>query len=82
MRARVPQEREVYPIGLREPLPAIRVPLRPSDADVILDLQTLINQCHERRHYHLLNYQLALEPPLGTQDAAWVEQLLRQQGLI
>ncbi len=30
---------EVYPISLREPLPNFRVPLRPGDRDVILQLQ-------------------------------------------
>ena len=34
-----PNGREVYPIRLRERLPAIRVPLRPTDDDVLLDLQ-------------------------------------------
>ena len=74
-----PAEQEVYPIRLRERLPVIRVPLRPTDADVILDLQPLIDQCHERGRYHLLDYRLALEPPLPPEDAAWTEELLRQQ---
>ncbi|MGH7967204.1 MAG: DUF4058 family protein [Limisphaerales bacterium] len=77
-----PEEREVYPIRLRERLPAIRVPLRPADADVVLDLQPLIDQCHERGRYHLLDYRLPLEPPLGPDDAAWADQLLRQQHLL
>ena len=50
--------------NLGERLPVIRVPLRPADADVVLDLQPLIDQCHERGRYHLLNYRLALDPPL------------------
>jgi hypothetical protein len=75
-------EQEVYPIRLREPLPAIRIPLRPSDADVVLDLQALIDACHERRRYHLLDYRLALDPSLSPEDAAWAEQLLREHQLI
>jgi hypothetical protein len=81
-RATRPGEQEVYPIRLRERLPAIRVPLRPTDADVVLDLQPLIDQCHERGRYHLLNYRLALNPPLPSEDAAWAEQLLRQHHLL
>jgi hypothetical protein len=73
--------REVYPIRLRERLPAIRVPLRPSDADVIVDLQPLIDQCHERGRYHLLNYRLDPEPPLPPEEAAWVDQVLRGHSL-
>jgi hypothetical protein len=75
-------ECEVYPNRLRERLPAIRVPLRPTDADVVLDLQPLIDQCHERGRYHLLNYRLPLEPPLPPEDAAWADQLLRQHQLL
>jgi len=81
-RATSPQQREAYPIGLRQRLPNIRVPLRPSDADARLDLQPLIDQCHERGRYHLLNYRLALDPPLPGEDAAWAEQLLHQHQLL
>jgi hypothetical protein len=77
-----PGEREVYPIPLRERLPTIRVPLRPTDADAVLDLQPLINQCHERGRYHMLNYRLGLNPPLPAEDAAWADQLLRQAQLL
>lgn len=77
-RAARPGEEEVYPIRLRERLPVIRVPLRPADADVVLDLQPLIDQCHERGRYHLLNYRLALDPPLSLEDSAWADQLLHQ----
>jgi hypothetical protein len=76
-----PGAHEVYPIRLRERLPVIRVPLRPSDADVVLDLQPLIDQCHERGRYHMLNYRLDLQPPLPSEEAVWVDQLLRTQGL-
>jgi len=77
-----PGEREVYPIRLRERLPSIRVPLRPTDADVVLNLQPLIDQCHDRGRYHLLNYRLELHPPLAPEDAAWANQLLRDHGLV
>jgi hypothetical protein len=72
----------VYPVGLRARLPTIRVPLRPTDADVVVELQALIDQCHERGRYHLLNYRLGLNPPLPTEDAAWAEQLLRERHLL
>lgn len=74
-------ERELYPICLRDRLPAVRVPLRPADADVILDLQPLIDQCHERGRYHLLDYRLDLHPPLAPEEALWVDRILRQHGL-
>jgi hypothetical protein len=64
-----------------ERLPAIRVPLRPTDADVVLDLQPLIDQCHERGRYHLLDYRLNPEPPLPPEDVAWVDEILRSHHL-
>jgi hypothetical protein len=81
-RAARPGEHEVYPIGLRERLPAIGVPLRPTDADVVLDLQPLIDKCHERGRYHLLNYRLDLNPPLTPEDAKWTNQLLHDHHLL
>ena len=80
-RAARPTEHEVYPIRLRERLPAIRVPLRPTDADVVADLQPLIDQCHERGRYHLLNYRLDLDPPLPPEETAWVEGIVREHQL-
>jgi hypothetical protein len=72
---------EVYPIRLRDRLPAIRVPLRPTDSDVVVDLQPLINRCHERGRYHLLNYRLELDPPLSSEEAVWVDEILRAHAL-
>jgi len=80
-RAAQPVAYEVYPVRLRDRLPVIRVPLRPSDADGVLDLQPLINQCHERGRYHLLNYGLELEPPLLPEEATWVDEILRAHAL-
>lgn len=80
-RAALPAALEVYPIGLRERLPVIRVPLRPSDADVPADLQPLIDQCHERGRYHLLDYRADPDPPFPPEAAVWVDQVLREGGL-
>jgi hypothetical protein len=80
-RASKPAEREVYPIRLRDRLPAIRVPLRSTDADVVLDLQPLVDQCHERGRDHRLDYHLDLHPPLAPEEAVWVDHLLREHGL-
>ena len=76
-----PKEREAYVIGLHQPLPVISIPLRPKDADVALELQPLIDQCHERGRYHRLRYRAELDPPFTPEDAAWVDQILRQHQL-
>jgi hypothetical protein len=67
-------------ISLREPLPTIAVPLRESDAEVPLCLQTLIERCYENGRYDDLDYTRPPEPPLDPDAAAWADALLREAG--
>ena len=76
-----PRTHEVYRASLREPLPSIRVPLRPTDADVPLNLQTLIERCYHHGRYDDINYRVAPHPPLEPPDAAWAEELLAAKTL-
>ena len=70
---------EVYPISLREPLPTIRVPLRPSDADVPLALQSLIDRVYaEGLHGRTTRYAEPLRPRLPAEDAEWAARLLAE----
>jgi hypothetical protein len=80
-RASEPDQREIYPLRLREKLPAIRVPLRASDKDAVLELQPLIDQAFERGRYWLMDYQRDLQPPLVKSDAEWADELLKKSGL-
>lgn len=64
---------EAYSFQLRERLPAIRIPLRKSDTDVVLNLQALVDQVYEDGRYDDLDYGKPLDPPLGAQDAEWVK---------
>ena len=81
-RASHPKEGETYVIGLRDPLPVISIPLRPTDPDIPLELQPLIDRCHQRGRYYRLRYQAELTPPLCPSDRDWVQATLRQQELI
>jgi len=74
-RADRPGQVELYPAPLRERLPDVHIPLRPSDADARLDLQTLIDACHQRGRYANLDYNAPLDPPLSDDDARWVRSL-------
>ena len=76
------KQREAYVAGLRDCLPVISIPLRATDADVALKLQSLIDQCHERGRYHMLRYRAELDPPLPSDDAAWVQEILHQRELV
>ena len=71
----------VVPLPLRQRLTAISVPLRPTDSDVQLDLQELINQCYRRGRYSSIDYRYDPNPPLTGDDAAWADTLLRSTGL-
>lgn len=74
---------QVWPLGLRERLPVIPVPLLPPDPDVPLDLQAAVSACFDLVGYErLLPYSLPPPPPdLVAEDAAWVAARLRAAGL-
>jgi hypothetical protein len=72
---------EVYRVAIEEPLPTIRIPLRKTDDDAILNLQSLVDQCYRNGGYDDLNYAADPTPPLDSQAAAWAARLLREKGL-
>ncbi|MCY2992152.1 MAG: DUF4058 family protein [Planctomycetota bacterium] len=72
---------EVYPVPIRQRLPTVRIPLRQTDAEVPLDLQTLIEQCYRNGGYDAdLDYHHPPQPPLTAEDDSWADNLLRSQG--
>ncbi|TVS10458.1 MAG: DUF4058 family protein [Planctomycetaceae bacterium] len=76
-----PQHRlEYYPIPLASRLPAIRIPLRPDDRDVLLRLQSLVDQAYENGRYDDLEYAEPLAPPLDADESAWFQQRLQSLG--
>lgn len=71
----------LFPIGLRQPLPEIPIPLRASDKPVLLPLQTLFDGAYEDGRYdQTIDYSRPLDPPLHPEDAAWAEQLVKASG--
>jgi hypothetical protein len=81
-RAVRPGKAEVYPMPLWERLPVVKIPLRPSDADVLLDLQTLVEQCYRNGAYEgTLNYAVDPDPPLFGADKVWANEWLCEKGL-
>jgi hypothetical protein len=68
---------EIYSMPLRDPLPKMKIPLRETDADVILDLQSLIDRVYRNGAYHLeIDYRRPPLPPLEPDDQAWAAQIL------
>jgi hypothetical protein len=79
-RAGTPDQWAVYPMPLREPLPRIPIPLRPTDADVGLELQPLIDRVYTAGGHDDIDYTKLPTPPLDPDDAAWAAQLLQTAG--
>ena len=72
-----------YRIPLRDPLPTLQVPLRPTDGPgVQLNLQAVIDQACRDGGLRDWDYLEPLVPPLPAEDAAWAEERLRAAGLV
>lgn len=80
-RAWRPGTREIYACPLRERLPAIRIPLRPTDQDLVLDLQPLVDRCYEVGRYYTDRLSDVPGPAVDPDEAAWIEERLREAGL-
>jgi hypothetical protein len=62
---------------LREKLKIIRVPLRRTDPDVALDLQSLVDHCYESGRYgEVINYNKPPSPLLPEAEANWAKEIL------
>ncbi|MCW5923944.1 MAG: DUF4058 family protein [Saprospiraceae bacterium] len=68
---------DIWPVGLRSPLPVVPVPLAAPDQDVPLDLQHALREVYKDAAYHLsIDYSAAPPPPkLEAEDAAWAQGL-------
>ncbi len=70
---------DVWPLGYRDPLPIVPVPLLPGDADVALDLQAAWRSIYEAFGYELLtDYSRPPKVPMPPEDAAWAAELLKR----
>jgi len=74
---------EVYLFGIRDPIPTFRLPLQEGDEEPEVDLGDLLHEIYDRARYDLaIDYkQPPPPPPLSEEDAAWLEERLRQAGL-
>ena len=71
---------EVYPMPLRQPLPVIAIPCRPTDPDVPLALQPLIDRIYAEGGHDDIDYTKPPHPPLNDADAAWAASLRASRG--
>jgi hypothetical protein len=69
---------DLWPVGLRQPLPVLPVPLHAGEAPVPLDLQEVLHTVYERAGYAYTLENSELDPPLREADAAWAKGLLAE----
>lgn len=70
----------VYRVPTRERLPIISIQLRPTDREVLLDLQAILDQSYRNGGYDDIDYHGEPDPPLSPDDASWADALLQEQG--
>jgi hypothetical protein len=69
-----------WPLGVRDPLPPVPVPLKSSDPDCSLDVRACLDRGYdEGRWARKVRYDLPPEPPLAGADATWALELLARQ---
>jgi hypothetical protein len=69
---------DVYTWTLRDCLPAIPIPLRAPDPDVMLDLASVFETAYERGRYaRSLDYSKPLALPIDAEARAWAEQVAK-----
>ncbi len=73
---------DLYAFNLPNMIPFYPLPLREIDPEPLLDIQTLINELYDEGNYDLvIDYTQEPVPPLSQENAAWVDEVLKQKGL-
>jgi hypothetical protein len=72
---------DLYPTKLSQRLPRMRIPLREGDADVVLDVQAILEQTYDDGCYDdRIDYQQPCRPPLIPRDRSWANKILKKAG--
>ncbi len=71
---------DFWPIGLRDRLPVIPIPLRGPGEEARIDLQEVLHRAYDGPGYELFIYAGAPEPSLSASDAEWARQYLPPPG--
>jgi len=67
---------EIWPLGLRERLPVIPIPLRSPGPDARLDSQDVLNHVYDAAGYEDYIYLGEPQPRLSAEDAEWAKQFV------
>jgi hypothetical protein len=79
-RGRSRPEAKLYAFGMRQAIPAIPIPLLPSDPEPTLDLNAVVRALYERARFDLaLDYAEPTVPALSKGEAAWARGIIAWQ---
>jgi hypothetical protein len=67
---------DLWPVSLRNPLPAVPIPLAAPDPSVLLDLQAVLHRVYDAADYGKYIYAETPQPPLSPSDASWAQQFV------
>jgi hypothetical protein len=77
-RANEREARYAYAWSVRRPLPAIHVPLKAGESDVVLDLASAFTFAYDHGYYHRrLRYQSPPRAALSAADREWAQAVVR-----
>lgn len=65
-----------WPIGLRDSLPVIPIPLAAPDPPVRLDVRAVLDRAYDAADYSKYVYQETPDPALSQEDEAWARQFV------
>ena len=73
---------DLYPCSIQSPIPIFVMPLAEGSEGIAIDLKPIIDEVYVLGSYDRdIDYDQDPEPPLSDPDRAWIDQLLRDQGL-
>jgi len=73
---------QLYAFNLEQVIPTLSIPLKPGEVEILVDLQSLLQQIYNQARYELvIDYRQEPIPPLEKTDRIWMDTLLRDKGL-
>jgi hypothetical protein len=69
-------EMGLWPVGLRDPLPVVPIPLRRGEPEPMVDLKSVLDRTYDEAGYARRIYRTPPEPPLAPADAEWAKSLV------
>jgi hypothetical protein len=81
-RAKKVQLCRAWPVHFQRPIPPLPVPLAKPDPDILVELQPMLDAVYQRSRYERsIDYTKPLDPPLGPEETAWLQEQLRARQL-